>query len=193
MLVNAAMIAELGGMDEDFFLYYEEVAFSLAARRAGWRVEYDSSVSVVHRHPLQNRAISPKMRVITRHSKLLYFLKHLPRWQFLVLAAIVTAEAAIRHRFARVMGRPEEVRAWQRIGEVARRLQRGVPVRGRDVAVLADGVTAPPSEHPTEPAPGTSTQHSVSDPASKGGLARMHLGARPTGATLLKPGKDRPA
>ena len=82
MLVNSAMIAELGGMDEDFFLYHEEVAFSRAARRLGWRVEYDASVSVVHRHPLQNRAISPKMRIITRHSKLLYFLKHLPRWQF---------------------------------------------------------------------------------------------------------------
>ncbi len=28
MLVNSAMITALGGMDEDFFLYYEEVAFS---------------------------------------------------------------------------------------------------------------------------------------------------------------------
>ncbi len=48
----------------------------------GWRVEYDPAVEVVHLHPLQNRPISPKMRVITRHSKLLYFRKHLPRWQF---------------------------------------------------------------------------------------------------------------
>ena len=45
MLVNPAMIAALGGMDEDFFLYYEEVAFSRAARRLGWRVEYDASVT----------------------------------------------------------------------------------------------------------------------------------------------------
>ena len=51
---------------------------------------------MVHRHPLQNRAISPKMRVITRHSKLLYFLKHLPRWQFWSLSAIVAIEAAIK-------------------------------------------------------------------------------------------------
>ncbi len=105
MLVNSAMIAGLGGMDEDFFLYYEEVAFSQAARRLGWRVEYDASVSVVHRHPLQNRAISPKMRVITRHSKLLYFLKHLPRWQFLSLSAIVAIEAAVRGIGSRLLGR----------------------------------------------------------------------------------------
>ena len=35
MLVNSAMIAELGGMDEDFFLYHEEVAFSRVARATG--------------------------------------------------------------------------------------------------------------------------------------------------------------
>ena len=83
MLVNTRMITELGGMDEDFFLYHEEVAFSRSAQDRGWRVEYDPerrgrSIDI----PLQNRSVSPKMRVITRHSKLLYFRKHLPAWQF---------------------------------------------------------------------------------------------------------------
>jgi hypothetical protein len=130
------------------------------------------------------------MRVITRHSKLLYFLKHLPRWQFLVLAAIVTAEAAIRQRFAQVMGRREEVRAWRMIGVVARRLRRGVPVRGRDVAVLADCVAGPAAEHRAEPAPWTSPNPLGSGPASTRGSARMRPGARPAGATLLNPRKD---
>src|SRR5262249_40906419 len=40
MLVNSRMIADLGGMDEDFFLYHEEVAFSRAAQERAWRVEY---------------------------------------------------------------------------------------------------------------------------------------------------------
>jgi len=192
MLVNATMIAQLGGMDEDFFLYHEEVAFSLAARRAGWRVEYDPSVSAVHRHPLQNRAISPKMRVITRHSKLLYFLKHLPRWQFLVLSAIVTAEAAIRGRFTQVLGRSEEARAWWTIGQIARRLGRGVPVRGRDVAILAESVAAPQAEHPSEPATATSPTGPRSGPASTRRLARMRPGARPSGVTLPRSRKDGP-
>ena len=58
---------------------------SAARRRSGLAVEYDAGVNVIHRHPLQNRAVSPKMRVIIRHSKLLYFRKHLPGWQFLGL------------------------------------------------------------------------------------------------------------
>ncbi len=145
------MIAAVGGMDEDFFLYYEEVAFSRAARQAGWRAEYDASVSVVHRHPLQNRAISPRMRVITRHSKLLYFLKHLPRWQFLGLSTIVVVEAAVRGLGARLLGRPKELRAWRTIGAIARRLRKEAEPRGRDVLVLAQAVDQPEVKREHEP------------------------------------------
>jgi GT2 family glycosyltransferase len=147
MLVNAEMIAAVGGMDEDFFLYYEEVAFSRTAHRLGWRVEYDPSVSVVHQHPLQSRTISPKMRVITRHSKLLYFLKHLPRWQFLGLTGIVRMETLIRGTCSKLAGRQDEARAWQTIGRVARRLRLDGGPRGREVLALAEatGERAPPS------------------------------------------------
>ena len=101
-------------MDEDFFLYYEEVALCRAAPRAGWRVEYDPSVAVTHLRPLQNRALSPKMRVITRHSKLLYFRKHLPRWQFLGLSWIITLEARVLGDWSRWTGRTEEARRGER-------------------------------------------------------------------------------
>jgi GT2 family glycosyltransferase len=138
MLVNAEMMAALGGMDEDFFLYYEEVAFSRAALRLGWRVEYDASLAVVHRHPLQNRTISPKMRVITRHSKLLYFLKHLPRWQFLGLCGIVRIEASVQGFWSRARRRESELRAWETIGNIAFWLRAGHLVRGREVLALAE-------------------------------------------------------
>jgi len=140
MLVNSSMIAALGGMDEEFFLYYEEVAFSRAAQRLGWRVEYDASVTVVHRHPLQNRRISPKMRVITRHSKLLYFLKHLPRWQFECLAAIVRLEASMRGSWAKLAGCREDARAWRTIGDLTGLMRAGIGPRGREVLILAESV-----------------------------------------------------
>ena len=60
MLVNSRLLDVLGGMDEDFFLYHEEVALCRSAHGLGWRVDYDPSVEVVHLRPLQNRAISPK-------------------------------------------------------------------------------------------------------------------------------------
>jgi GT2 family glycosyltransferase len=140
MLVNSRMIAELKGMDEDFFLYHEEVAFSRAALNRGWRTDFDPAVGVIHHSPLQNRAVSPKMRVITRHSKLLYFLKHLPRWQFLGLFGIVAGEASLKRRIAVLAGRDDDARAWRAIGEIARSLRRGKLVRGRDVLLIAEAV-----------------------------------------------------
>jgi N-acetylglucosaminyl-diphospho-decaprenol L-rhamnosyltransferase len=143
MLLNARLLHDLGGMDEDFFLYYEEVALCRSARRLGWRVEYDDRVEVVHLNPLQNRRVTPALRVITRHSKLLYFRKHLPRWQFVSLAWIVAAEAWLRRLGARALGRDEEVRAWRAIGRMARALRLGVDLRGPAVRRLAEAVAGP--------------------------------------------------
>jgi GT2 family glycosyltransferase len=140
MLVNGRMMNELGGMDEDFFLYHEEVAFSRTAQDRGWRVEYDPGVTLVHRHPLQNRAVSPKMRVITRHSKLLYFQKHLPRWQFLGLSWLITGEAAARGALAGVLGQVESRRAWKTVRQITRRLRRGSMIRGRELLAMAEAV-----------------------------------------------------
>jgi N-acetylglucosaminyl-diphospho-decaprenol L-rhamnosyltransferase len=133
-------------MDEDFFLYYEEVAFSRAAQKLGWATKYDASVVVIHRHPLQNRAISLKMRIITRHSKLLYFVKHLPRWQFRGLCAIVGLEAAVQGLRWQLFRRPVEVRAWRAVREVACHLRNGTGPRGRDVLDFAESVVNPGQE-----------------------------------------------
>src|SRR4029079_5800207 len=87
-----------------------------------------------------------KMRIITRHSKLLYFRKHLPYWQFWSLTAIVAAEAAIRGRWALLRGRQGESRAWRTIAGLARQFRREIPVRGRDVLTMAESASAPASQ-----------------------------------------------
>jgi N-acetylglucosaminyl-diphospho-decaprenol L-rhamnosyltransferase len=138
VLLNPRMMDDVGGMDEDFFLYYEEVALCHTACDRGWRVEYDPGLTVIHLRPLQNRAISPKMRVITRHSKLLYFRKHLPRWQFLALAAIVWFEAVVRGAWAQARHRSADARTWQTIRGIARRLRDSNDLRGRAVIELAE-------------------------------------------------------
>ncbi|WP_422924992.1 glycosyltransferase family 2 protein [Singulisphaera sp. PoT] len=152
VLMNGRMLESVGGMDEDFFLYYEEVALCRASKNLGWRVEYDPSVEVIHLHPLQNRAISSKMRVITRHSKLLYFRKHLPEWQFRTLAGVVKAEAAVRALTCRMLGKAEELRAWRMIARVAQAILAGVEPRGREVLMLAESISEPDSEPESEPA-----------------------------------------
>src|SRR4051794_24883254 len=82
------------------------------------------------------------MRVITRHSKLLYFRKHLPHWEFVGLCWIVWAEVMLRTAWSEAQGWVEDARAWRTIGEVTRRLRAGLDLRGRDVLMLAEAATA---------------------------------------------------
>jgi GT2 family glycosyltransferase len=148
MLVNAELLAVLGGMDEDFFLYYEEVALCRSAWGTGWRVEYDPTLAVTHLRPLQNRAVSPKMRVITRHSKLLYFSKHLPRWQLVGLSWVITLEALVLGWWSSWMGRAEEQASWRTIGAVARAFRTGWVPRGQEVRRIAEALIQPTGPSP---------------------------------------------
>ena len=184
MLVNGGLLDELGGMDEDFFLYYEEVALCRSARDRGWGVEYDPSVSAIHLRPLQNRPISPKMRVVTRHSKLLYFRKHLPAWQVAALCTAVRAEARLRGTLSRLRGRVIEARSWRAVLRVARMLQAGDDLRGRAVLALAEE-----AEDPAEEPEGAS----VLGLASIARIASMVPHRRPHGTRQLQPRKDGPA
>ncbi len=142
MLASTLMLDDVGGMDEDFFLYYEEVALCRAAWRRGREVWYDPSVEVVHLHPLQNRTVSPQLRVITRHSKLLYFRKHLPWWEFELLAGFVAGEARVRGAWSRLRGRRAEASAWDAIVGLTSSIRRGGGPRGRLVLELAERATA---------------------------------------------------
>lgn len=142
MLVARAVLDAVGGMDEDFFLYYEEVALCREARRRGWSVAFDPDVQVVHTHPLQNRRLTPGFRVITRHSQLLYFRKHLPAWQFRTLGAIVRLEAWVLGLTARRRGDGREMRAHREVGRIACDLLRGGSVRGPEVRDRARAVMA---------------------------------------------------
>ena len=146
VLMNTSMLDQLGGMDEEFFLYHEEVALCRAAADAGWRVEFDPSIDVVHLRPLQNRPISPKMRLIIRHSKLLYFRKHLPKRQFLQLCRIVECESKVRGALAALMGSGTERRAWRLIGKLATNFRQGDYPTGTAVRDLAESVETRPDQ-----------------------------------------------
>ncbi|MEL6621993.1 MAG: glycosyltransferase family 2 protein [Pseudomonadota bacterium] len=48
LLVRAAVIDEIGGMDENYFLYFEETDFCLRAQQAGWDCWLAQQSRVVH-------------------------------------------------------------------------------------------------------------------------------------------------
>lgn len=49
LLLRAAALREVGGFDEEFFLFYEDVDLGLRLRRAGWRSAIVPAAGAVHR------------------------------------------------------------------------------------------------------------------------------------------------
>ena len=91
------MFETLHGLDERFFLYYEEVDFCWRAWKQKWQVVHDPQVGVIHLRPLEQRTVAPKLRVVLRHSLLHYFQKNLPYWQFMVMAVGVSIPVSYTH------------------------------------------------------------------------------------------------
>ncbi len=104
LLVRRDCFARLGGLDESFFLYYEDVDFCRRAAAAGWSVWYDPRLEVTHHWPLHARRIPAPLRLMTRHALLTYARRHWPGWQSKLLSGLVWAEAGLRQTWAVARG-----------------------------------------------------------------------------------------
>jgi N-acetylglucosaminyl-diphospho-decaprenol L-rhamnosyltransferase len=48
MMVRGEVVEEVGGLDEEFFMYAEDLDWALRAKQAGWKVYYYPEVTVLH-------------------------------------------------------------------------------------------------------------------------------------------------
>jgi GT2 family glycosyltransferase len=119
LLLRRECLHELGGLDEEFFLYYEDVDLCLRARQRGWSVWYEPNLAVVHHHPLHCRAVPAVLRLVTRHSLLTYAAKHWPRWQFRLLCGMVRMEGFARRLRAWWQGDTAEMRTFAELSALA--------------------------------------------------------------------------
>ena len=78
MMFRAEAFADVGGFDERFFLYYEDVDICARLWKAGWKVVLQPTVSVVHD---ARRSSHKDMKYASLHARsmMLYFAKHLGR------------------------------------------------------------------------------------------------------------------
>lgn len=97
-LLSRACLEEIGGLDERFFMYYEDVDLCLRAKQAGWTTLYDPAACWRHFHPYHGRALTHRMVYFARHGLLRYFWKHRSAWEFRVLTWIVLRECWLRKR-----------------------------------------------------------------------------------------------
>jgi N-acetylglucosaminyl-diphospho-decaprenol L-rhamnosyltransferase len=111
VLARRRALDAVGGFDEDFFLYEEDVDLCLRLRRAGWRIVFTPAALVVH-HLGRSMETAPETARLEYHrSHLRFYAKHNPLPQRLALRALIAARAAVSWAGAGAGGRGARRRA----------------------------------------------------------------------------------
>lgn len=79
LLHRRSLTDEIGGLDERFFMYMEDIDFCLRAHRAGWKVHYHPGLHVLHHIAGSSRQVPFSMVVELHKSIWSYYAKHFPR------------------------------------------------------------------------------------------------------------------
>lgn len=81
-LYHREMLDQVGLLDEDYFIYYEDIDLAWRAQRAGWRCLYVPSARVVHRHSGTVGERSPFKQYLLGRNKLWTIVKNYawPGW-----------------------------------------------------------------------------------------------------------------
>lgn len=77
MLIRREAIEQAGMMPEIYFLYYEELDWSLQIRRKGYELEYNPSVTVYHRESSSTGQDSPLKAFYMTRNRLLFAQRNL--------------------------------------------------------------------------------------------------------------------
>lgn len=79
LLIRRADLEAVGGLDERFFMYTEDVDLCASVRARGRRVIFVPEAEVVHLRG-RSAARNPETERLRRQSQVAYYEKHLPRW-----------------------------------------------------------------------------------------------------------------
>jgi GT2 family glycosyltransferase len=96
-LVRHKVFEELGGFDERFFVYLEDLDFSFRARQAGWRSVYLADVQAFHVGGGTSHQVKALRLFYSLRSRLLYVTKHFS----LAGAALVLFSTLLLEPFSR--------------------------------------------------------------------------------------------
>ncbi len=94
MLLRSSMLDQTGPLDENIFMYAEDVDICLRARKAGWQVMLVADAQVIH---TGFQSGSPQKAILGEFQGLKYiFKKHKPAWELPILRLLLKTGALLR-------------------------------------------------------------------------------------------------
>lgn len=104
-LIRRAVFMELGGFDERFFVYLEDLDLSLRAAQRGWRTVYLAEAQAYHRGGGTSKQVPATSLFFALRSRLQYSYKHFGWWPATaVLVAALVVEPLTRIVWAATRG-----------------------------------------------------------------------------------------
>jgi GT2 family glycosyltransferase len=105
-LVRRRVFEEVGLLDEEYFMYGEELDYCRRAREHGWNVVYQPIASVLHHHDPGGGTESQRRRkhLYSRRNLVLFLRKHQGRFPAALLAGAFLLSGAVRVARARLGG-----------------------------------------------------------------------------------------
>lgn len=80
LMVRRSILEEIGLMDEDFFLYYEDADLCLRIRKAGWKIAYVPEAVITHIGGTSSEQIPIRKYIMLYKSLFVYLRKHRGRF-----------------------------------------------------------------------------------------------------------------
>lgn len=76
LLVRREIYEKLGGLDEAFVMYFEELDWCKRASDAGWKLVYLGTAKIIHHGGKSTEQIGAKKHIYFQESKIRYYRKH---------------------------------------------------------------------------------------------------------------------
>ncbi len=89
LLLRRAVYADIGGLDEGFVMYSEELDFCRRAKSAGWQVWYHGGAFITHHGGKSSEQAATAKQIHFHSSKLRYFRKHHGYGPYLILRVVL--------------------------------------------------------------------------------------------------------
>jgi N-acetylglucosaminyl-diphospho-decaprenol L-rhamnosyltransferase len=123
LLIRRQAYEQVGGLDEGFFMYSEELDWCRRIKSAGWEIVYLPTATIIHHEGKSSEQVVPARHIYFQSSKVRYFRKHhgafqaeALRWFLLLTYAYQAARESLKwlvgHK--RPM-RAERVRAYRQV------------------------------------------------------------------------------
>ena len=96
LMVRRQVVEQVGGLDEQFFMYSEEIDWCRRIKEHGWQIYYVPQAQIVHYWRGSSSQNRDRMKVELYKSKFLYFRKHNGRMAETVLRATVLITSLLK-------------------------------------------------------------------------------------------------